>query len=664
MEQNKIVAVSRRRCIVAVILLLAITAGLVLRLMNFQLVNGEKYLATAQRTTVKTIPIEAPRGEILDRYGRALAVNRTVYCVQLDTVFMPAEERNDIILRLINMIEDEGEEYFDELPVSERFPYSFSGSDAARIRMKSVLGLDKAPDSANVVMSLLKERYGIPDSFTEEQARKVCGVRYTMELRGAGAQTPYIFAQDIGVGAVTAVKENSSVLSGCDIVTRAVREYYYSDAAPDVVGIVGIIDEDELEQLGEKGYSATDYVGKFGLEKSMEEYLRGEAGEMQVTLNSRGQVIESKVTKEPVPGATVVITMDIELQRTAGRLLKARIEEIAEDAGESGNGYDCSAGSMVLTDPNTGEVIVAVNYPSYDLASYYEDYSQLLSAEDNPLFNRAMSGLYPPGSVFKPVTAIAGLESGVITKTSTHTCRRTITYMGRSYSCTGYHGTISVVTAIAKSCNVFFYNVGISAGIDSIGQAAESFGFGQTTGVEIAEAAGTVSQSNLLMTAIGQADTQATPLQLSAYTASIANGGTRYRSTLIRAVMSEDFSETLVENEPQVLGKINASAENMAIISEGMYSGINKRLASYYTYFVDADYIAAGKTGTVQLPSGSNNGMFICFAPYESPEAALSIALEHAGSGSRCAPLARQMMDEFFRAKDSADEFFPSGSVM
>lgn len=658
MDEKELISTQKKRSIIAILLFLVFTGALLFRLMSFQLISGKDYLATAQKTTVKTIPIDAPRGEIVDCYGRSLAVNRTVYCVQLDLVFMPSKERNDILLRLIKIMENENEEYFDDLPVSPLFPYSFKeGSDGERFRIKGVLNLDKAPESANVVMDTLKERYRIPSSFTEEEARKVCGVRYTMELRGASTQTPYIFAEDVSVSAVTTVKENSSVLSGSDIVTRAVRQYYYGDASPDVVGIVGLIDENELKNLASEGYVSSDYIGKFGIEKSMESYLRGKDGEMQVTLNSRGQVISSTVTKEPVPGATVMLTIDAELSRSVYKLLKTRIGEIAEGDVKQESGYDCAAGSVVLTDPNTGGVIVSVNYPSYDLNSYYSDYGTLLADPDNPLFNRAEKGLYPPGSTFKAITALAGLEEKKVFKTTKYTCKHTMLYADREYDCNGTHGALDIVTALAKSCNIYFYNTGLALGFDNLREYASRFGFGQKTGIEISEEAGAISKSNIMMTSIGQANTLVTPLQLSSYAATLANGGTRYRSTVIKKIVSHDYSETLLEKEPEVLNTVNADKNNWALMTDGLYSGVNRKMAGYYTYLYDADYVVATKTGTAQVPNGSNNGMFICYAPFDAPTAALSIALEHAGSGNRCAPLARQILDEFFKAKNMADSF-------
>lgn len=658
MDEKELISTQKKRSIIAILLFLVFTGALLFRLMSFQLISGKDYLATAQKTTVKTIPIDAPRGEIVDCYGRSLAVNRTVYCVQLDLVFMPSKERNDILLRLIKIMENENEEYFDDLPVSPLFPYSFKeGSDGERFRIKGVLNLDKAPESANVVMDTLKERYRIPSSFTEEEARKVCGVRYTMELRGASTQTPYIFAEDVSVSAVTTVKENSSVLSGSDIVTRAVRQYYYGDASPDVVGIVGLIDENELKNLASEGYVSSDYIGKFGIEKSMESYLRGKDGEMQVTLNSRGQVISSTVTKEPVPGATVMLTIDAELSRSVYKLLKTRIEEIAESDVKQESGYDCAAGSVVLTDPNTGGVIVSVNYPSYDLNSYHSDYGTLLADPDNPLFNRAEKGLYPPGSTFKAITALAGLEEKKVFKTTKYTCKHTMLYADREYDCNGTHGALDIVTALAKSCNIYFYNTGLALGFDNLREYASRFGFGQKTGIEISEEAGAISKSNIMMTSIGQANTLVTPLQLSSYAATLANGGTRYRSTVIKKIVSHDYSETLLEKEPEVLNTVNADKNNWALMTDGLYSGVNRKMAGYYTYLYDADYVVATKTGTAQVPNGSNNGMFICYAPFDAPTAALSIALEHAGSGNRCAPLARQILDEFFKAKNTADSF-------
>ena len=477
-----------------------------------------------------------------------------------------------------------------------------------------------------------------------------------MELRGANLQTPYLFAQDVSTATVTIVKEDAANLSGTDIVTRAARQYYYGDAAPDIVGVVGMISDTELEAYKEKGYSADDFVGKFGVELSMESYLRGTPGEMEVVLNSRGQVVSQKVTKEAVPGATVVLTIDIELQRAVRELIKNRIDEIAYQYAGT-DGFDCSAGSIVLTDVNTGAVLAAVNYPSYDIENYYSDYGELISAEGNPMYNRAMRGLYPPGSTFKPITAMAALETGKLTPSTTYTCNHSIYYVNRSYSCTGTHGRINVVTAIAKSCNVFFYNVGLSTGFDPIREYAGYYGLGSETGVEVGESAGQVSKSNILMTAIGQANTLATPLQLSRYMATLANGGTLYKSTVIKSVMSYDFKNSLLDCSPKVVGTVPHGETSQKAVTDGLYAGVNERQASYYTAFLGADYVVASKTGTAQISSGSANGMFICYAPFDKPQVALSIALEHAGGGARCAPLARKILDKYFELTEDSDRF-------
>lgn len=657
--------VSKRRVMIAMLIIIVIASLYILRLAQWQLVEGEDFLATAQKSTVRTVSIPAPRGEIVDCNGRAIAYNKTCYCIQFDLAFLTQKYRNGVLNEVIKLCAEQGEEYYDTLPITPAAPYTYIESDETSLkRLKTLLDVDSLPINATEAINALAKHYTIDsEEFSPAEIRFIAGVRYEMDQRGASVQNPYVFARDISIETVTLLKERSSSLPGVDITTEAVREYADGTVAPHIIGSVGSIYADELEKYIEKGYSNNDLVGKSGIEKSMEDILRGTAGERQIVQNSLGQVISSTVTKEPVPGATVVLSLNTELQVKAQTLLEKQIKYIAASDTKKEGGYDCNAGSIVMSNVKTGEVIAMATYPSYDAETMSENYSALINDNTLPLLNRATQGVYAPGSTFKPTTALSALEADVIKGTSDIVCRRVYNYYDVISKCLGYHGSINVVEAIGHSCNVFFYEAGRLTGFDTIHKYAEMFGFTDVTGLEIAESAGRISERNIIMTAIGQADTALTPAQLCNYIATWGNGGTHYKMTLIDSVVSYDYSTVIDANEPQILNSVECDKENWDTVMKGLYSTVEGGLSSASRYFATANYSLGAKTGTAQVSSGSDSGVFVAFAPYEDAEVAISVVLEHAGSSSKAAPLARQLLDAYFEIIYNDDALMQSGVV-
>ncbi len=669
---------SKRRIVVSILLVLVFISLYLLRLMKLQLVDGESYLEAAQSTTVSTVAIAAPRGEIVDKYGRALAVNRTCYSVQIDLAYLPSDERNQVLLRLLDLLESLGISYADSLPISATAPYAFLDEDIPLNRLAKMFTDNQLPGDAEATLRALGEQYGVPEDFTDSQLRRVVGLRYDMTQRGTSVKNPYVMVQDIDITAVTAIREMSPELPGIDIITESIREYVSGTIAPHIIGTVGAIPAEDVEEYLEMGYSINDKIGIFGVEQSMELYLRGEPGEREITRNARGQVISSRVTKEPVPGNTVVLSIDSELQKQMQDILEYYVTKIqtegqieAEEERRKGTpeseiktGYDCEAGSIVVTDVNTGAVLAMATYPSYDLSTYFEDYSA--NSASGALFNHATQGAYPPGSTFKMLSGIAALETGNIQTNTQFNCTGTFTKVNPDHpsKCLHRHGNIGLVEAIGRSCNIYFYEVGLRMGFTPFATYAALFGFGQKTGLEIAESAGHVSTSNIIMTAIGQADNQMTPVQLCNYVATLANGGTRYELTVVDSVMEHDFSRVVLTSGSEVATVIEHKEENWNIILEGMHSSSAQNYnTTTARVFRDAGYDLGSKTGTPETSSGSSHSTFVAFAPYEQPEVAVCVYLEHAGSSSKVVPIGRDVLDAYFASTEGGDTVPQEGAL-
>ncbi len=646
---------SKKRVIISMLIIIVIALLYILRLAQWQLVEGENFLATAQKSTVRTVAIPAPRGEIVDCNGVPLAYNKTCYCIQFDLAFLPKDKRNDILNSVIELCQSQNEQYYDTLPITQTAPYSYNEDETSLKRLERLLDKD-LPSDAAAALSLLAEHYKIDaEKYTLQQIRDIAGVRYEMDQRGATVQNPYIFARDVSIETVTRLKEKSAELSGVDITTEAVRQYSNGTVAPHIIGSVGSIYAEELEEYINKGYSNNDLIGKSGIEKSMEDTLRGTAGERQIVQNSLGQVISSTVTKEPVPGNTVVLSLNSELQIKAQTLLEKRIKDIAAADTKKEGGWDCNAGSVVMTKVNTGEVITMATYPSYDADTLSSNYSALVNDNTLPLLNRATQGVYAPGSTFKPTTALSALEAAVIEENTDIVCRKEYNYYNVISKCLSYHGSINVKEAIGHSCNCFFYEAGRLTGFETLRKYAQMFGFGDKTGLEIAESSGKISERNIIMTAIGQGDTTLTPMQLCNYIATWGNGGKHYKATLVNSVVSYDYSETIKASEPTLLNVIECEKENWDTVMKGLYSTVEGGMSSASRYFADAGYSVGAKTGTAQVSSGSDTGIFMAFSPYEEAEVAISVVLEHAGSSSKAVPLARDLLDAYYEITYGSD---------
>ena len=633
-------------------------------LFRLQIVEGEEYETRSEMRVLRTVPVKAPRGKILDRYGRALVSNENGYSVQIQSGNQTAKELNETICRLVLLFVDQDHGYIDDFPMTltEPFAFSFSGETDEAISLKKKQFFDqlelKAGTESEVLFALC-ERYQIDTTaYDAELVRRIVGVRYEMERRSFNASTPYTFASDVSLAIVTSVKEQTDRYRGVNIVVEPIRKYEKGHLAVHLLGNTGIIFEEEYATLKDKGYGMNDIVGKSGLEKAFELHLRGQDGYDNVEQNINGRlktVVESKL---PTPGNNIITTLDSRLQECAENALEKTILEL-----KAVSAPDCSAGAVVVTDVNSGDILAVASYPDYDLNTYQQDYDSLIKDPENPLFNRAFLGTYEPGSTFKMLTAIAALESGNVSpKEAIYDHGKYKYYKDYQPVCAiypGSHGMVDVAHAIEVSCNYFFYEVGRKTGIETICEYARKFGFGKSTGVELGDAVGVLAgpesaaerdwiwhPGDTLQASIGQSYNLFTPLQLANYTAAIANGGTLYQLRLVREARTYANDRTVETFAPNVLETIEIAPENLRAVQDGMRLVAKSGTAS--ATFAEFPIAVAAKTGTAENGSGSNNGIFVAYAPADNPQIAVSVVVEHGLHGSSIAPVAKAIFEEYF----------------
>ena len=642
----------RIRAVLLALVILLIVCLYGVRLMAIQVVDGSSYAQLAKSRNSLTQTIQAARGEMVDRYVRPLVVNESWFDIVFDKTAMIKGEENQIILKMFQLFEDSGEKWIDNLPVSYEEPFVFEeGADNAISRLKSFLEVQEYASVEDVMLSLV-ERYDLQE-YEPLTQRKLAGVRYEMEQRGYSINVPYTFATDVSKDLVTKVSERSDELPGVRENESTTRNYVSGDLAPSIIGMIGPIYQEEYQEYKEKGYQLNDTIGKFGLEKTFESVLRGTNGQRQIELVD-GIVEEIVDEVEPQPGNTLALTIDKNLQAVTQQALADHVQNLNATA-EPLAGKEAEGAAAVVIDVRTGEILVAANYPSYNLQTYNEDYAQLSQDPLHPLMNRALNGTYTPGSIFKPGVSVAALAEGTLEdEYETVTCNGIYTYFDDYQpGCTGYHGAINVMDAIKQSCNIFFYDVGRRLGIEAIDRYATMFGFGQPVGLELSTAKGQLSSPELsaslgetweagdvLQTSIGQSKTMASPLQLASYAATIANKGVRMQPYLVKSVHSYSFDTVISQTQPQVVCDMQVEEHVFDVVREGM-----ERMASYW--FADYPVRVATKTGTPQFYGEYTNSTFISFAPADDPQIAVAVVVEK-GGGVPCAPIVKTIYDAYF----------------
>ena len=662
----------------------------IVALYKLQIIEGEKYYEESRNNMVTTSTVTAARGNILDRNGRTLVTNKSSYDLTINTdELFPSDDSvdsNAVILKLVNMIRDYGDDYIDDLPITKSPPFEFENvteQDQARLDAYMERNNVKENASAVEILSSMRERYDIDSNYTAEEARIIAGVRYAINVRYLINTSDYIFVKDADMKLIATLRENN--IEGINIKESYVREYSTS-AAAHILGYTGAMSDSDYAKYADQDYSADATVGKDGAELAFEKYLHGTNGTVRTTSSSDGTVISKEYTKEPEPGNNVYLTIDIALQEAAELALEngvasiqAKIDAKKEQLIASGSYTEkqdqIDGAAVVVVNVKTGEPLAIANWPTYDPSQLLENYNEILEAANTPLYNRALLGTYAPGSTFKPCTAIAALTEGVINTGTLIECRGQYTrYAQYGYApyCWIYtqnnqkltHGYLNVTGAIQNSCNIFFYSAGHDLGIDKMDKYAALFGLGESTGIELPESTGNMANAknheeltgeawsigHTMQAAIGQSDSLFTPLQLAEYCAAVANNGERHSASILKSVRSYSYGENVYEREDEVLSKVESPQYNWDAVQEGMRL-VGKSTLSDYTMTS-----VAAKTGTAQKgESVANDAIFICYAPFDDPEIAMAIVVQKGSAGSNCAVIAQEILEAYFSMKSATD---------
>ncbi len=638
-------------------IVIAIVLAYSIRLFQLQVVNYDYYLKESKMSSAASITVDATRGEILDRYGRTIAYNREGYNIILDYTSSSNSRINKTLEKVIKIIKSNKDKWRDKLPISEKAPYKFTEkSDSSEIKtLKRKLEVQDYANIDECIANMIKN-FGL-ENYSAKTQRLLMGIRYTMILEDFSITYPYTIAEDISEKTKSIILESSDSFTGVRVKEVCVREYTDDNLATNLIGTTGPIYAEDWDKYKEKGYSYSDYVGKSGVEEAFEDYLRGTNGIDKAIVNPDTGETEIVTESDPVAGNSVLLSIDIDLQKTAQKSLKKFMTSL------SSKSIYASSASIVCLDVNNGEILAAANYPTFSMTDYKKNYSKLAKDKSNPLFNRAFQGVYPPGSTFKPVVGSIALTVGSITKNTNFYCKKYYDYYGITFKCMHYHGSIDVVNAISKSCNYFFFETGKRTGISTLNEYAKLMGYGIKTGVEIPESSGilagpaytqsiktTWNPGDTLQASIGQSYNLFTPLQIATGTATIANGGTRYRSHLLHEVRSYDLEDVIVKPSAEVVANTGLSKSAIETVKQGMRSATFDGTAS--STFSSYSLKVGGKTGTAENPSPKrDNALFISFAPYKNSEIAVAINVEEGRYGYLTASVVKDIYDQYYFAK-------------
>ncbi|MBE6865400.1 MAG: hypothetical protein E7492_00365 [Ruminococcaceae bacterium] len=653
---------------ILVMIIIGIFLAFTLKLVQYQIIDGEEYYSKSNASTRINQTVIAARGDITDINGVSMAGGQVVFDITINKAYMPSEKLNERILQVVKILQQQGETLNDILPISREKPYTFiEGKEAEQTRLREDVAKVAVYATEQDVLTKLTERYKLQD-VPQDYVRTIAGIRYTMEREGYSASYPFDIAKDVSVETATIIQELSRELTGIEVTESSKRYYANGTLLPHILGTVGPIYAEEYRQLKSQGYGLNDTLGKSGLEKVYESYLKGTDGVLQIEKNIYGEITDVDTIIQPKPGNTVKLTIDAEFQQRANDILKAQVEMLQSRT--AGWGKECTGATMVVLDVKTGSVLAISNYPSYDLERYNSKYSEYFNDPDTPLFNRAVQGLYRPGSVFKVNMAVAALQMGLIDENFTYTCRGVYDYYtvaqwgGRLPSCANNtaHGTINVKQALKVSCNCFFYDLGRRMGIERINESAHNMGLGVLTGLEISEQLGRLSTpefteslggtwqaGNVIQASIGQLDTAITAVQLATYAGTVANRGVRYATHIVDSIESYDGSQVIYKTPVTVLSETSNTNNAFDIAEQGMVMASTEGNAKIYLQ--DLPYTVASKTGTAQVAGDLYNATIMAYGPTENPEIAVAIIAEKGGNGYNLAMGVRDVFNAYYEIK-------------
>lgn len=660
----------RRRLIVILSFLVAALVCFVVVLFNYQIVNGDEYRALSVAGTAKREVVETSRGIITDRNGKVLVSNRLAYTLKFSDSDFGKDQAacNDAVWRLIELCRAEGVEWIDPLPLTAEAPYTLSTETPGKTFIswlktnklaytgESTVTLTASSDE---VMAALRKVYNIDDGYTDQQARLIAGVRYGAKISGG-----YVFAEDVPVRVISQVVDGH--YAGVSTGTSSQRVYNTTYAAH-ILGRVSRIFAEDWDNYKDKGYSMDALVGKGGVEEAFESYLHGTNGVKLVTTDKNGKVTGELYAKEPQPGNTVALTIDLDLQKVTEDSLAEKIGSMEQRDGLT------RGGAAAVVSVGTGEVLALASYPTYDLSQWDEMYDTWnKDTVGRPMFNRATDGTYAPGSTFKLCSAVAALESGIVTPSTTIVDRGIYTYytfpqpkcwIYNSYG--GTHGAVNVSQAITVSCNYFFYEVGRLMGIKTLDSYATQFGLGQHTGIEIGDSAGvlaspeyaekigeTWTDGQTITAAIGQSYNLFTPLQLANYVATLVSGGDHYEAHLLKSAKSFDNSSVVYAYNKAPINHVDMADSTLEAVKKGA-RGLATGSLSYV--FRNCVVDVGCKTGTAETSQKLTNGCFVAFAPYDDPQIAVCVVAEQGGGGANLAPVALDIINAYFSSASTTE---------
>ena len=667
-----------------IITMLVYIVGIVLivQLFNLQVVNGETYREQSNTRLSRVSSIQAARGSILDRSGNEFAGVKTQNNVEMYKTNISNDQLNNAILNLMNLLNQHQVQVSDTFPIIIN-PFEFTIQGESLTQWKEKYKID-AEANAETVFYKFKDKYEI-NSENVEDIRKILTLRYKITTTGYSATKSITIATDVNEEIVAQISERNSDFPGVSIETEASRTYLTGNLAAHVIGYTGKIKEEDYKEQKDI-YDIDDIVGKTGIEYLYEELLRGKDGIKQVEMSVDGTITGEYVSENAIAGSDIVLTIDSNLQQVTQTALENCINKIK--SGGFSEKYDAQGGAAVVMNVNTGEVLATASYPTYEPQWFVggisqENWAYLRDDTRHPQLNKAIQSAYAPGSIFKMVTAIAGLESGAVT--SRERIRDTGVYKKYrgEWECwyfTSYHkghGYLNVTQALQHSCNYFFYETGDRMGIETLGKYALHFGLGKKTGIELpSEKAGSVSNTiingpgDTLNASIGQGNNSFTPMQVAKYISTIANGGTVVEPTIIKSIINSNGAEASREKiekyTHETLGietsndGIQISAESIAIAKEGMRMATSQAGGTAYSVFKNFNVEVAGKTGSAEttgkdiFDNDKVNAWFVCFAPFDQPEVAVVVMIENGGHGNYAAEVSRDILTQYFGMNESA----------
>ena len=662
------------------------------RLIRLQVVSPRKTDTSAGTYTYDT-RVTAARGEILDRNGNVLVSNRASYnLIIINYALFNSENPNESLRQLAELCRERGIEYTDHLPVTKEKPYEYTTSEFSDTWNNYFRSFLRQNDwdsdvSAAQLIKLMRNRFHIPNDWTDAEVRGVLALRYELDLRNYTSLSTYTLLSDVDATQLAELMELN--IPGMQVQASTMREYSTAYAAH-ILGRTAAMSPEEWEIYKEKGYAMDAFVGKDGLEKAFEEELHATDGVLRTTVDREGNIVSQYYAVEPKAGSNVETTLDINLQMTAEEALKNYILSLRENGvGNKHEGKDAEGGAVVVVDVKTGAVLASASYPTFNLATFSKDYNDLVKDKYSPMFNRALMQAYPPGSTYKMSTAIAALNNNVISRLTTVEDRGIYDYYeGYQPACYLYtashqtHGIINCEQALAVSCNYFFYDVGRLTGWKKMDEVAKALGLGEPTGVELPETTGwranpdtklelyddpglqVFTAGDVISMAIGQSENRFSPLQLAVYTAALANRGTRYKATFLNRIISADYQELLYEMKPEVASRMYITEEAYTVYTNGMRQAVTSKNGTANKVFGDYSVPVSAKTGTAQHgAAGSDHASFVCYAPSNDPQLAIAIYVEKGAQGGSLGVIAKAIFDVYFDTEYENDTVKPENGL-